>query len=242
MSDDEVLVETEGRVAIVTINRPQRRNAMTRPVITALQEGIRDLDADDGIGAIILTGADPSFSAGMDLKEMQANPAFAKSIGPLPGPAVVSGTPLIGAVNGAAYTGGLELALCCHFLIASEKAVFGDTHARMGVMPGWGLTVHLAEAVGIRRARQMSTTSLPIDAQTALAWGLVNEVVPHEQLMVRARELAIAAAANDPLASRRQLGVYEQQRAVIDDNAWLVEAAAFRKLDEDRVNEPNRAF
>src|SRR5690606_20981276 len=92
-------------------------------------------------------------------------------------------TPVIGAVNGVAITGGFELALACDFLVASEQARFADTHARVGIMPGWGLTVLLPEAIGFRRAKEMSTTGNFLDAQTALAWGLVNHVVPHAELL-----------------------------------------------------------
>ena len=110
--------------------------------------------------------------------------------------------PLIGAVNGVAITGGLELVLACDFLVASERARFADTHARMGIMPGWGLTYELPAAVGLRRARQMSATGNFVDAATALTWGLVNHVVPHAELMEFTRRLAADAASNDPAAVR----------------------------------------
>src|SRR4029453_13639672 len=104
---------------------------------------------------------------------------------------------LIGAINGPAITGGFELALNCAFLVASERARFADTHARVGVMPGWGLTVLLVETIGVRRARELSATGNFIDAQTALTWGLVNHVVPHDELLPFARGLATAAVQND---------------------------------------------
>ena len=104
------------------------------------------------------------------------------------------GTPVVGAVNGAAVTGGLELALACDLLIGSERAVFADTHARVGILPGWGLSVELPRAVGVRRARQMSFTGNFVGARQALEWGLLNEVVPHDELVGRAQALAADVA------------------------------------------------
>src|SRR5208282_2153798 len=102
-------------------------------------------------------------------------------------------TPVIGAINGAAVTGGLELALACDFLVASERARFADTHARVGIMPGWGLTYELPEAIGVRRAREMSATGNFVGARTAMEWGLVNHLVPHSELLGFARQLAADA-------------------------------------------------
>jgi enoyl-CoA hydratase len=111
--------------------------------------------------------------------------------------------PVIGAINGVAITGGFELALACDFLVASERARFADTHARVGIMPGWGLTVLLPEAVGVRRAKELSVTGNFLDADTALAWGLVNHVVPHDELLPFARKLATDIAGVDPPAVQR---------------------------------------
>jgi enoyl-CoA hydratase len=127
-------------------------------------------------------------------------------------------------VNGAAVTGGLELALACDFLVASERARFADTHARMGIMPGWGLSYALPEAVGLRRARQMSATGNFVDARTALAWGLVNDVVRHRDLLDVTLRLAADVASNDPLAVRAILATYRSQ--VIGAAADGIEQAA----------------
>jgi enoyl-CoA hydratase len=104
-------------------------------------------------------------------------------------------TPTIAAVNGACVTGALELMLCCTMAVASDRAIFADTHTKVGLLPGWGMSAHLPAAVGAARAAQLSLTGLPVDASTALAWGLVNEVLPHESLLPRAYELATAVAA-----------------------------------------------
>ena len=131
---------------------------------------------------------------------------------------------MIGAVNGAAVTGGFELALGCDLLIASERARFADTHARVGVMPGWGLTVLLPQANGIRRARQMSFTGNYVDAETALAWGLVNEVVPHASLLARARELAADMVSVPASGLAAIKAAYRAAAAPADDPALAAEA------------------
>src|SRR4029077_7429708 len=136
--------------------------------------------------------------------------------------------PLIGAINGAAITGGFELALNCDFLIASERARFADTHARVGIQPGWGLTVLLAEAVGVRRARQMSATGNFLDAHTALTWGLVNHVVAHDELLPFCRQLAADIASSDQASVHRILQTYEEQQLVDGAAAWEIEAGAGR--------------
>ena len=138
-------------------------------------------------------------------------------------------TALSGAINGPAVTGGLELALACDFLVASERARFADTHARVGVMPGWGLTVALPEAGGLRRAREMSATGNFISAPTALAWGLVNHVVPHEELLDFARQLAADIASADPGAVREILTTYNKGALVTAGEAALIEARAHRR-------------
>ncbi len=187
--DDQVLFEVHDRVATITLNRPEARNALSSHVLALLPERIRAAEGSDEVDVIVLTGADPAFCAGLDLKELGESGLSADpDARPLPFGGLTK--PLIGAINGAAVTGGFELALGCDLLIASDRARFADTHARVGVMPGWGLTVLLPQAIGIRRARQMSFTGNYLDAATALDWGLVNEVVPHDQLLARACELA----------------------------------------------------
>ncbi|MGH9090130.1 MAG: enoyl-CoA hydratase-related protein, partial [Acidimicrobiales bacterium] len=128
--------------------------------------------------------------------------------------------PIVGAVNGPAVTGGLELALGCDFLVASEQARFADTHARVGAMPGAGLTIRLPQLVGIDRARRMSLTGDFVDARTAYEWGLVTEVVPHERLLSRARELA-SAVASIPAANVREVRrMYTEIGGLAGTEAW----------------------
>jgi len=225
MSDDVVLTTVHDRVGVITLNRPEKRNALNRAVQKALPEAIRTFDADDAVDVMVLTGADPAFSAGVDLKDIAAGGSDLVSPhvtqrGPFPPHA----KPLIGAINGVAVTGGLELALNCDFLVASELARFADTHARVGILPGWGLTVLLPQAVGIRRARQMSATGNYVDASTALQWGLVNEVVPHGDLLPRALQLGADIASNDQGAVRRLFGVYAEVTDGLPADGWAVEA------------------
>jgi enoyl-CoA hydratase len=206
----DVLGEQRDGVALVTLNRPARRNALSGALLTALRATLAELDAQPGVRAIVLTGADPAFCAGLDLTELsqpESQLAAAGSVPVLPPLA----TPLIGAVNGAAVTGGLELALACDFLIASERAAFADTHARLGIMPGWGMTYALPEAIGVRRARQLSATGNFIDASTALAWGLVNHVLPHAELLEFTLRLAADAAASDAPAVQAIFATYREQ-------------------------------
>ncbi len=131
---------------------------------------------------------------------------------------------MVGAVNGPAVTGGFEVALACDFLIASDRARFADTHTRVGIMPGWGLTVHLQEAIGVRRARQMSFTGNYLDAPTALVWGLVNEVVPHEELLPRSIQLARDIASINPTGIAHIRETYQLVADTTGAEAWKVEA------------------
>lgn len=209
MSDETLLIEVADGAAVVTLNRPHKRNALDRTIMRELPRVMAGLDERDDVAVVILTGADPAFCAGLDLVDAVAPggvlvepPSFAGGFfAPL-------SKPLIGAVNGPTYTGGLELAMECDWLIASERATFGDTHARVGVHPGGGMTVRLPRLVGPGRARQMSATGLPIDAHTALTWGLVTEVLPHADLLPRAHELAAAVTRMDQPALREIWATY----------------------------------
>jgi enoyl-CoA hydratase len=139
--------------------------------------------------------------------------------------------PLIGAVNGVAVTGGFEVALNCDFLIGSERARFADTHARVGVMPGWGLTVLLAQRIGIARAKEMSVTGNYIDADTAHAWGLLNHVVPHNELLAVCRKLAADIVSNDQMGVRRMLKTYNEVTGTTIDEGWDIEQRVSREWE-----------
>lgn len=219
--DDVLHVDVDSSVATVWLNRPHVRNALSALLIGGLRETMAALDANPAIGAIVLTGADPAFCAGLDLSEVAAGSVGGGGAG-MPIPAD-RGTPVIGAINGPAVTGGLELALMCDFLIASDRASFADTHARVGILPGWGLTVELPRAIGVRRARQMSFTGNYIAADQALEWGLVNEVVPHERLVGRAQTLAADIVSIDAGTIAAMKRLYWATGSVASGEAYTVE-------------------
>jgi enoyl-CoA hydratase/carnithine racemase len=230
-----VLLDVEGPVATVTLNRPERRNALSGELLRDLHRLLGELDQRSDIRAIVLTGTGPAFCAGLDLTEL-AEPGSA-----LAGTAVATALPgrakpLIGAVNGPAVTGGLELALSCDFLIASERAAFADTHARIGIQPGWGLTVQLPEAIGLRRAREMSATGNFVDAQTALSWGLVNHVVPHADLLPVSQRLAADAASADAEALRAIFTTYADGALVTRGEAIRLEAQTHARWHASGIN------
>ena len=230
---DVVLVDVTDRIGTVTMNRPEARNALNAELRAALPRVMQDLDQRDDVDVVILTGTDPAFCAGLDLKELGAGgnrgldgraPAPGSEADPVvnrPFPDMTK--PVIGAVNGVAITGGFEIALNCDFLIASENARFADTHSRVGVMPGWGLTVLLPQAIGVRKAREMSTTGNFLDAHAALLFGLVNHVVPHEQLIPFTREIATDIIGNDQRGVRRMLETYAAVTGTTIDEGWKVE-------------------
>ncbi len=223
-----VLVEIVDRVATITLNRPEARNALNEELRHALRESMAAVEANDEVDVIILTGADPAFCAGLDLKELGTPRPDQLKVGgdgesglstsnEADAPRTPWGPitkPVIGAINGVAITGGFELALQCDFLIASERAAFGDTHARVGVLPGWGLSVLLPQAIGYRRALEMSLTGNFMLADEALAFGLVNRIVPHGQLLESAQNIATDIAQNNTLAIRTLLASYRHIHTV----------------------------
>ncbi|ODT88031.1 enoyl-CoA hydratase [Phenylobacterium sp. SCN 70-31] len=213
-----ILVEkpSEG-VAVVTLNRPEAMNALSKSLRAALQAAIAELDADPGVKVIVLTGAgERAFTAGLDLKELSADPlgmgaANATDPAQNPAQAVLScSKPIIGAINGVAITGGFELALACDVLLCSTNARFADTHARVGITPGWGLSQKLSRCIGPYRAKELSLSGNFLSAQQAYDWGLANRVVAPADLMPAALELARQMADID-------LDMLVTYKAMIDD-------------------------
>lgn len=193
MSEPVILVEKSGAIATVTLNRPGAMNALSRELRNAIAETFEALEADKDIRVAILTGAGKAFCAGLDLKELGSDTGgINATIGdkdPVTSIGQFSG-PVIGAINGVAITGGFELAIACDVLICSENARFADTHARVGILPGWGLSQKLSRAIGIYRAKELSLTGNFLSAQQANDWGLVNRVVPADDLLPTCRKLA----------------------------------------------------
>jgi enoyl-CoA hydratase len=222
-SDDVLLIDTTDRVRTLTLNRPRSRNALSSALRRQFYAALRDAEADEAVDVVVLTGADPVFCAGLDLKEL-GDTTELPDISPKWPPMA---KPVIGAINGAAVTGGLELALYCDVLIASEQARFADTHARVGLLPTWGLSVRLPQKVGVGMARRMSLTGDYLSAEEALRAGLVTEVVPHDQLMPTARRTAAAIVGNNQKAVRALLASYHRiDDAHTNEGLWIEAASA----------------
>src|SRR6266536_3604609 len=212
-----VLSETADRVCTVARNRSDARNAMNSELQRALDDALAAAEAHDDVDAVILTAA--------NLRG-----------GEHPSPFAVLWTmskPVIGAVNGAAVTGGFELALGCDFLIASDRSRFGETHARVGVTPGGGMSVFLPQAIGLRRAKEMSLTGNFVTADEALALRLVNRVVPHDELLPTTRALAADIVANDQRAVRNLKQLYDRGSKLSAGDALALEHEIFRNWRVD---------
>jgi len=222
---DVLLSETQDRVRTLTLNRPQSRNALSAELRRRFFGALRDAEADADVDVVIVTGTDPVFCAGLDLKEL-GDTTQLPDISPQWPPMA---KPVIGAINGAAVTGGLEIALYCDILIASEQARFADTHARVGLLPTWGLSVRLPQKVGVGMARRMSLTGDYLSAADALRAGLVTEVVPHDELLPTARRVAASIVGNNQKAVRALLASYHRIDASQTDAGLWIEAASAKQ-------------
>ncbi len=181
--------------AVVTLNRPRLRNALSRALRRDLVRAFGVLHNDANTRVVVLTGAGDAFCAGLDLAELGAATAPAEAVVPGVAEDVVlamtrCAAPIIGAINGPAVTGGFEIALACDLLVASTRASFADTHARVGVVPSWGLSQRLPRLIGAPRAKELSLTGNFLSAAQAEAWGLVNRVVEPAELMPQTLALA----------------------------------------------------
>ena len=222
---DVLLVETTDRIRMLTLNRPAARKALSSALRSRLFAALREAESDDDVDVVILTGADPVFCAGLDLKEL-GDTTELPDISPKWPPMT---KPVIGAINGAAVTGGLEIALYCDILIASEQARFADTHARVGLLPTWGLSVRLPQKVGVGMARRMSMTGDYLSAAEALRTGLVTEVVEHGELLTTARRVASSIVGNNQKAVRALMASYHQIDEAQNSSALWMEAASARE-------------
>ncbi len=234
MTEPVLLIDKADGLAVLTLNRPQRLNALSLELRRALFEAFAALEADGDTRVVILTGAGRAFSAGLDLEELGNGAAIHGRKEPWAdtGAAVRSFSgPVIGAINGAAVTGGFEIALCCDMLIASSNARFADTHGRVGLLAGWGLSQRLSRVIGLARAKELSLTGNFLDATTAERWGLVNRVVAPDALMPTCRELAAAMLSVAP----EFLPMYKR---VIDEgyHMTLAEAMAFEARESRTWN------
>lgn len=240
------LITRDDAVATVTLNRADAMNALSKALRADLAAAMHALAADDSVRAIVLTGAgERAFTAGLDLKELGADTsnlgaANATSADENPVKAIeLCPQPVIGAINGVAITGGFEVALACDIRIASTNARFADTHARVGVMPGWGLSQKLSRLIGISRAKELSLTGNFLDAETACAWGLVNRVVAPADLLPAAQALARDIASADPAMVRAYKSLIDDGYALPFGEATALEqarsSAANRSVSADEV-------
>jgi enoyl-CoA hydratase len=210
MNPTLAIVEPHPGVMLLTLDRPAQRNALDLDLTVALETALASFEEDARWRVAVLTGRAPAFCAGLDLKTFSAPDAPRARVSALINGVARLAKPILAAVNGAAYTGGLELALACDFAIAGQSTRFADTHAKIGALSGSGMGARLPHAVGQRFAKQMMLTCEPIDAATALRVGLVNEVVADQELMPRALALAAMIAQRDPELARLAKGVVDR--------------------------------
>ncbi|GAB6096280.1 enoyl-CoA hydratase [Desulfatiferula olefinivorans] len=225
-----VLFDVKDRVALITLNRPERRNALNQALLAQLYDALDTVAADPDIVAAVITGQGTAFCSGIDLACLGTDNLFdPRGDGSdLLSVFAACTKPIIGAVNGPTITGGFEIALNCDFLIASENASFADTHAKVGIHPGWGMTQMLQEAVGRRMAKQMSLTCQFISADKALAVGLVNEVVSSDHLVDRAMEIARQICAVNPQMMMTVKTLIENRNKGSFDEALAMETRGFQ--------------
>ena len=216
MTAPVLLVDREPPLAIVTLNRPEQMNALNAALRIALGETLAALEADPEIRAVVLTGAGKAFCAGMDLKEIggggEGETGYDLSVAGQDamraGFENFSG-PVIAAVNGAAATAGFEMALACDMIFVARGAKFLDTHARVGIVPGWGLSQRLPRLIGLNRAKEVSLSGNAVRAEQAVEWGLANRLCEPEALLSEAKALALDICSCVP-------GVMEQVKSMID--------------------------
>jgi enoyl-CoA hydratase len=229
MSYNTILTETEGKVAIITLNRPQVLNALNDELMNELGTALLKFDADDSIACMIITGSEKAFAAGADISEF-GGPEDAARIGASFHAALnaVAALPCftIAAVSGFALGGGCELAMSCHFVIASESAVFGQPEVNLGIMVGYGGSQRLTQRVGKGRAMELIITGKTINATQAMNYGLANYVVPQTELLDKALSILKVCHEKSPIAVGNSIKAIN---AVWDENVngYEVEANLF---------------
>jgi enoyl-CoA hydratase len=244
-----LLFELTDGIARITVNRPDKLNALNAIVIAELGDAVTRIETDSAVRGVILTGAGPkAFVAGADIGELTDQGATGGRARALAGQQVFRrlercGKPVIAAVNGFALGGGCELAMACHLRVASEQAKFGQPEVKLGIAPGYGGTVRLPRLVGKGRALELLLTGEIIDVQEALRIGLVNRVVPADRLLPEAESVLRSILANGPLAIRACLEAVDNGLEMTVDQALLFEANYFGLLSAtEDMREGTRAF
>ncbi len=249
MAFDNLLLERDGAVASITINRPQVLNALNTQTIDELRRAILDLERDAGVRVVILTGAgEKSFVAGADINELAVQTPTGGREHALTGQHVFDlienlGKPVIAAVNGYALGGGCELAMACTIRIAADTAKLGQPEINLGLIPGYAGTQRLSRLIGRGRAMEMILTGAPISAADAERFGLVNRIVPAAELMTAARSLAAELARQAPVAMRYIINAINHGLAMPFAEGSVFEATLFGLVaaTED-MREGTRAF
>jgi enoyl-CoA hydratase len=228
---DELLRERRGHIELLTLNRPEARNAMNRALAVALSDALDECESDNDVWVVVLTGAgDKAFCAGMDLKGFAAGevPITEKGFGGLTQREFPK--PIIAALNGSALAGGFELMLACDMVVAADHAKFGIPEASRGLIAGAGGLVRLPKRIPISVAYEMALTADPIDSQRAYELGLVNRVVPGAEVTEAAIALAERIARNAPLAVRSSKSVMRQSLELSEADSWKVNNDEFRTI------------
>ncbi len=239
----EIIIDKAGGIFSVTMNRPEALNAFNPALLTKLTAAIRAGSTDPAVGAIVLSGAGRAFSAGVDLKLLQAMTFEAGRLGgAFDGEAAAAASairhclkPVIAKVHGACFTGALELALHCDFIFTTVDTKFGDTHAKWGLRPTWGMSQNLARAVGVRRARELSFTARTFTGADAARWGIANDALADKAaldalVMARAREIA-AGSRGAVSAYKKLYMLHEEMRPLEEALATEVELE-FPEIDD----------
>ncbi|HXT70855.1 MAG TPA: enoyl-CoA hydratase-related protein [Vicinamibacterales bacterium] len=249
MAYENLLTERDGAVLVVTINRPDKLNALNTATVNELDRAMAEARADDGVRAIVLTGAgEKSFVAGADINELAVQSPVSGREHARSGQAVFDrieslGKPVIAAVNGFALGGGCELAMACTIRVAADSAKFGQPEINLGLIPGYAGSQRLPRLVGRGRALELLLTGAPIDAQEAHRIGLVNKVVPGAELMTQARALAQTLAAKAPVAVRYILDVVAGGLEMSFADAETYEATLFGLIaTTEDMREGTKAF
>lgn len=249
MPYSNLLYDVRDGIATITVNRPDKLNALNTAVITELGLAIDAAGRDAAVGAVILTGAGPrAFVAGADIGELSGQSPFEGKQRSLAGQAVFGRfealrKPVVAAVNGFCLGGGCELAMACHLRLASESAKFGQPEVKLGIGPGYGGTVRLPRLVGRGRAIQLLLTGELIDAQEAWRIGLVNRVVPADRLLAESEALLRTILAQGPLAVQAVLEAVDAGSEMTSQDALLLEANHFGLLSSTQdMREGMQAF
>ncbi len=233
MAYETLLLEKRNGIAFITVNRPEKLNALNRKVMEELNECFRGIQQDSEVGAVIVTGAgEKAFVAGADINQLAVQTPVEGKEHSVLGQKVLDlienlGKPVIAAVNGYALGGGCELAMACTLRVASENARFGQPEVKLGIIPGYAGTQRLPRLVGKGRALEILLSGEPVTAQEAYRIGLVNAVVPHHDLMAKAEELARKIMSNAPLAVKYALEAVNHGTEMTHEEGEFLEATLF---------------